>query len=112
MEVFKSRVQREVVDIPVGQTEAALVVADDGGDTAEVIEKVPPHRALPVVLQVAEPARDDDKRWTGAMNRVGDPRAIGRATEPDRLLCSRTSARSPRRAGWVRLDRHRIAILR
>ena len=68
LEVGDAEVERCVVDVAVGEAVAALVEAVDGRNLAQLGEVVPPDRALPVVLQVAEPARVDDQRrpepWT------------------------------------------------
>ena len=81
LEVGQPRAEREVVDGPVGQPEASLVVSDDRRERPELVEEVAPDRALPVVLEVAEPARRDDERRTAAVDRVREPDAIRR---PDR----------------------------
>ena len=85
LEVRDACLEPEVLDVPVGQPVPALVVADDGGDLAEVGEEVPPHRALPVVLEVAQPAGGDHERRPGPVPRVGDARAVGRPAEPQLL---------------------------
>ncbi len=59
-EVADTRLDREIIYVPIGHPETALVITDDRGDVAELVEEMSPHRALPVVLEVAQPARDDD----------------------------------------------------
>ena len=68
--------------------ETALVVADDRRDRPEVVEEVAPDRALPVVLEVAEPARGDDERRAGSVDRVREPCAVGRAAEANLLVAA------------------------
>ena len=85
LEVGDPRLQAVVGDAAVREPVAALVVADDGRDLAEFDEVVAPDRALPVELQVAEPAGVDQQRRTGAVHGVGDPDPVGRAREADVL---------------------------
>ena len=85
LQVADPSLQRVVVDLPVGEPVAALVVADDRGEAAEVAQEVLPDRALPVVLQLAEPAGGDEQRGPGAVHGVCDPHPVRRATEPDAL---------------------------
>src|SRR5206468_4345005 len=86
LEVTDSCLDREVVDVPVGHPEAALVVADDGRDLTELIEEVAPDGALPVVLEVAEPARDDDEWRAAAVDRISEADAVGASAETDLLV--------------------------
>jgi hypothetical protein len=69
----------------VGEAMAALVVAHDVRDRAEVLEEVPPHRAFPVELEVTEPAGRDDERRSCAVARPCDARAVGRPAEAELL---------------------------
>jgi hypothetical protein len=62
-----------------------FVIADDGRDPAELDEVMTPDRALPVELQVAQPARVDQQRRAGAVHGVRDPDAVGGAGEADVL---------------------------
>ena len=68
LEVREARGEREVVDVPVGHPEAPLVVAEHRRHRPEVLEEVPPDRALPVVLEVAQPAGGDDERRPRAVD--------------------------------------------
>ena len=86
LQVADPGLEREVLDVAVGQAVAALVVPDHRGHLAEVAQEVPPHRALPVVLQVAEPAGRDHQRRPGAVHGVRDPHAVGGAAEPNVLV--------------------------
>ena len=72
LEVAETRLEAEVVDVPIGHAEAALVVADDRGDRPERLEEVAPDRALPVVLEMAQPTRGDDQRRAGPVDGVGE----------------------------------------
>lgn len=72
-------------DAPIRQTVAAFVVSDHRRDPAELDQKVPPNRALPVELQVAQPTGIDQQRRTRAVHCVRDPHAVDRAGEADVL---------------------------
>ena len=85
LEVGDPRFQAVVGDPPVREPVTALVVADDGRDLAEFDEVVAPDRALPVELQVAEPAGVDQQRRPGSVHGVRDPDPVGRAREADVL---------------------------
>ena len=62
-------------------------------DPAELDEVVPPDRALPVELQVAQPAGVDQQRGAGAVHGVGDLGPVDGAAEAD-LLTGRGCVRS------------------
>ena len=85
LEVGDACFQAVVGDAAVREPMAALVVADDRRDLAEFDEVVAPDRALPVELQVAEPAGVDQQRRTGAVHGVRDADPIGRPREADVL---------------------------
>ena len=105
---------REVVDVPVGHPEAALVVADDRRDLAEVVEEVAPDRALPVVLEVAEPARRDDERRPRSVDGVGEPRPVSRSAEADLLVGAARRRSGPHGGdhlgGMVRLGERAVGL--
>jgi hypothetical protein len=84
-EVADPRLQREVGDVPVGEAVAPLVVPDDRDELTDLVEEVPPDGALPVVLEVTEPAGRDKERRALAGDGVRDADAIGRLAEPDLL---------------------------
>ena len=86
LQVADPGLEREVLDVAVGQAVPAFVVPDHRGHLTEVAQEVPPHRALPVVLQVAEPAGRDHQRRPGAVHGVRDPHAVGGAAEPHVLV--------------------------
>ena len=65
---------------------APLVEPDHGRKLAEVGQEVPPDRALPIVLQMGEPAGGDQQRGAGAMHRIGDAHTVGGPAEPDLLM--------------------------
>jgi hypothetical protein len=92
-EVADSGIQAVVGDARVGQAVAALVVPHDGGELSDVAQEVLPDRALPVELEMAEPARRDDEWWSGAAARPGDARAVGGAAEAQLLLNTRARRR-------------------
>ena len=109
LEVGDPRLQAVVGHAAVRQPVTALVVADHGRDPAELDQVVPPDRALPVELQVAQPARVDQQRRTGAVHGVRDPDAVGRPGEADVLHRVRVARRhltivKPRNDGGRSLD--------
>src|SRR6266487_4256084 len=53
--------------------------------TRQALPPVPPDRALPVVLQVAQPVRSLQQRGTISGNGVGEPDTVTGATEVDDL---------------------------
>ena len=55
LEVAHHRLEREVVDVVIGEAVAALVVAHQRAVVREADEPVPPHWALPVVVEVRDP---------------------------------------------------------
>jgi hypothetical protein len=91
LEIGDPGLQPEVVDVPVGQPVPAFVVADDGGDLAQVVEEMTPDRTLPVVLQMAEPTGGDDQRRPRAVPGIGDPDAVTGPAEPQFLRRRRPS---------------------
>jgi hypothetical protein len=87
-----ARLEREVRDVPVGHPEPAFVVADDRGELAEVPEEVLPDRAAPVVLQMTQPAGDDDDGRTAPVDRPCEPRAVTPSAEAHILVRAVTGA--------------------
>ena len=63
----------------------------------ELSQQMAPHRAPPVVLEVVQPVRRLDQRWSLADGRVSDADAVGGGAETNLLLNSRRIARG--RAG-------------
>ena len=116
LEIPDACLDREVVDVPVGHPEASLVVPNDGRERAELVEEVAPHRTLPVVLEVAEPARDDDQWRPVAVDGIGEAHAVRGTAETDLLLDTGRSRTGCRRCGMhchgahiVRVDSTRPA---
>ena len=96
----------------IRQPVTALVVPDHRRDPAELDQVVPPDRALPVELQMAQPARVDQQRRTGAVHGVRDPDPVGRAGEPDVLHRLRAARRHPTILEPTRRLSARIARMR
>ena len=87
-------VEREVVDVPVGQPAAPLVVADQPVAGRQVAPPVPPDRALPVVVEVGEPV-GRLHQWRPVADRgVGEAHAVRRGAELDPLLVATVGARA------------------
>ena len=55
-------VEGEVLDVPVGESATPFVVADQPVAGGQLPPPVPPHRALPVVVEVVEPVGRLDQR--------------------------------------------------
>ncbi len=86
LEVFDQRVEREVPDVVVGKAVAALVVAHQRAVPREVDEPVPPHRALPVVVEMGDPVRGAYERRSRPDRRVREACAVRCGAEADLLL--------------------------
>ena len=85
-EVGDLRLVRQIFGVPVRQAAAARVEADQLAAGREEAEPVPPHRALPVELQVRQPVRRLDERRAAPRGRDRQAHAVGGLDEPDRLL--------------------------
>ncbi len=85
LEVAHSRLQREILWIPVRQSITAFVITDDGRDSSQRVEKVPEHRIIPVVLEMADPVLAENQRRTNTVRRVSDPHSVRPATETNLL---------------------------
>src|SRR5262249_60379076 len=72
LEVGHPCVEREVLDLPVGEPCPALVVSDDLVGLAEPRQPGMPERAPPVELEVREPVRRLDERWALPSRGVGE----------------------------------------
>ncbi len=77
-EVVDEGLERQVGRIPVAEAVAALVVADERAAARELLDPVPPQRAVPVVLDMVEPVRGLDRRRPLAGHRISEPRAVAR----------------------------------
>ena len=62
LEVAHEGVERDVVDVPVGQAVAARVVADQPVLGGERLQQMAPDRALPIVFQMIEPVGGLEQR--------------------------------------------------
>ena len=75
-EIAHERLEGDVLDVPVGKSVPALVVAHELMIPRELGEHVTPDGALPVELQMIQPVRGFDQRRTFADHRVGDTDAV------------------------------------
>jgi hypothetical protein len=80
------RVERDFVDLPVGETIAARVGANQRVLAGEPAQDVAPKRALPVVFEMVEPGRRPHQGRTAADGCIGEAHAIARAAVADLLL--------------------------
>jgi hypothetical protein len=81
--VVHCRPQREILDIPIGQPIATLVVPHDCCDFTKRIEKVPKHWVIPVVLKVADPVLAEYQRRSNTMHSVSNTHPIRPTAEAD-----------------------------
>ena len=77
--------QAVIGDASIRQAVTALVISDHGRDPTQLDQKVPPHRTLPIELQMAQPTGVDQQRRTRTVHRVRDPHTVGRAGKSDVL---------------------------
>jgi hypothetical protein len=68
--------------------QSSRAASDERRKRAQVLEQMTPDRALPVELEMTQPAGDVDERRSLAMNRVRQPDAVTGLKKPD-LLCGR-----------------------
>ena len=105
-EVTDPGIEREVCDVAIRQPAAALVVADVGVVARQLEQPRPPHRALEIVLDVAQPVRRADQRRSRADRGDGDARAVGGGAEAEFL------ARRGHEEFWRRRSLDRIGASR
>ncbi len=86
LQVADEVVERRRRDIPVGQAASAHVVPDEAVSAGQLGEPVPPHRTVPVVVDVGEPVGRLHQRRALPRARVGQRDAVGGAAEPDLLF--------------------------
>ena len=65
LQVPHPRLERDVLDIPIREAAAALVVPDHRVPLAQSLEPVPPQRAVPIELEMGEPGRGAHERRSG-----------------------------------------------
>src|SRR5262249_4772930 len=86
LEVGDPRLERKVLDLPVGEPCPALVVADDLVCLTELFQPGAPERALPVELEVREPVRRLDERRALPVHSISEAHPVVCSTEPDLLV--------------------------
>jgi hypothetical protein len=86
LEIAYPCVERELVDVLIGEAAASLVVAHESSLARESLEQRAPHGRSPIVLDVTEPVRHFHERRAGADRCVGEPDAVGGLTEANLLL--------------------------
>ncbi len=98
--------QITVAEVAFGQAAAARVVADESEPIAEGPDPMPPHRTVPVLVDVGHPVRHLDHRRSRADRRDGEFGPVARAHEAHRLLAIRGLTTHDRR----RNCRHHLDI--
>jgi hypothetical protein len=100
-EILGRAVDRQLRDVSLAHAATALVIADEAVVLREETNPVAPDRAFGVVLEVGEPIRRFDERWSGARLGPGDRRAVGGLGQAYRLAhlmaCGRLSRRQSTR---------------
>src|ERR1041384_6809235 len=75
-QIVNPRIERKIGALPIRQTITAFVIANKHVVAGELAQHVPPDRALPISLEVAEPVRRLHDRRACAYGRVRDPRSV------------------------------------
>ena len=76
-EIIDETLQRQLTDVPVGQPVASLIISYDPKFPVQSVEKRPPDRTAPIMLQMRQPMPGFYKRITAAAGRIGDPDPVG-----------------------------------
>src|SRR5215467_12707186 len=95
-EVAYEGVERNVIELPIGQAVAARIVPDQPVLGSEDMQQVTPDRALPVIFEMIEPIGGFDQRRTPSCERIGNADSIGRGAEVNllwRCLSDRSGVR-------------------
>src|SRR5262245_10658993 len=77
LEIGNVRIERERRRRPVRESAAAQIETHEPPPGGQVLEPVPPHRALPLELEMRKPVRRLDDRRAGAALGVRDAYAVG-----------------------------------
>ncbi len=97
LEIGEPRRERDIGDVPVGKTAAALVVSHECVVSREFGQPRAPDRAFPVALEVGHPVGRAHERRAFADGRIGEAHAVRSGAEPD-LLARRVHRRHSRNA--------------
>ncbi len=89
-QITDPRLERRIADVRVGKPAAPLVVPNHRVPFAKPVQPVPPHRALPVELEMRQPGCDPDERRAAPVHGVRETRAVRRLAEAHVLLHTRT----------------------
>src|SRR2546425_3521272 len=88
LQVVDPRIERKVIDDPIGQTASPFVVPDISMEPRKFLDPMPPDRAFQIELNVAQPIRRPDERGTVAGHPAGDAYPVFGGTETDLLFQS------------------------
>ena len=86
LEVRERALEGKVVDIPVGEAAAALVIPKQSVVAHDVREPVPAIRVLPFKVEVVEPIDGTHQGRTASADGVGKSHAVAGGEELDLLL--------------------------
>src|SRR5437879_4894256 len=86
LEVLHPRFEREIGDLPIRKTVAALVISDKSVIARELGQHMAPDRATPVEFEMTEPVRRLHQRLAATDGGVGDAHAVGSSAKMDLLF--------------------------
>src|SRR6185295_655463 len=91
LQVFDPPLERQLARLPIRHPAAALVPPEEMEVVGKEPDPMPPDRALPLILEVAQPVRGLDQ--AGARPRLGPGQldAVARAQVPDLLAAGHCS---------------------
>src|SRR5262249_6217963 len=90
LEVLKPGIEGDVLEMSVGQAAAAQVVAHDRVLARKCLKQRPPHRTVPLVLEMGEPGAGHHQWWPLAAHGVGTFHAVSALAVTDPLFHVRT----------------------
>src|SRR6516225_10880872 len=85
VEIAHPRSEREILDVPVREPIATLIVAEQRVVLCKLLDPVRPDRTLPLEFQMVKPIRGFDERWTVSAPGVGDVHSIFGYERPNLL---------------------------
>src|SRR5437870_714735 len=104
LQIMHPGLERNVPDLPVGDAIAAFIVADDRVMFAQFAEPVPPHRAVPLKIQVVQPIRGLYERVPRPRRRIRDAYTVARDAESNFLARPRSRHATGSLWSWRRGD--------
>ena len=108
--VTHPKLERDFVDLPIRETIAARVGANQRVLAGQPAQDVAPKRTLPIVFEMIEPGRRPHQRRTAADDPVREPHAVASPAVANLLLqvCGRALGRPGHRGAADREDFDRL----